>query len=57
MPPGIPVACVGIGRGDNAGILAAQIMAVTDKELEAKMAEYRKELADKVEMDALSLFE
>jgi len=57
MPPGIPVACVGIGRGDNAGILAAQIMAVTDKELEAKLVEYRKELAYKVESDALSLFE
>ncbi|MDW7733655.1 MAG: 5-(carboxyamino)imidazole ribonucleotide mutase [Methanolobus sp.] len=57
MPPGIPVACVGIGRGDNAGILAVQIMAVNDKELETKLADHRKELADKVERDALSLFE
>lgn len=56
MPPGIPVACVGIGRGDNAAILAAQIMAVSDKELETKVANYKKELAQKVEQDALSLF-
>lgn len=57
MPPGIPVACVGIGRGDNAGILAIQIMAANNKEMEAKLADYRKELAAKVEKDALSLLE
>ena len=45
MPAGIPVACVGIGRGENAGILAAQIMATGDKELEAKLAVHRKEMA------------
>ncbi|WP_327078531.1 5-(carboxyamino)imidazole ribonucleotide mutase [Methanohalophilus portucalensis] len=57
MPPGIPVAFVGIGRGDNAGILAIQIMAANNKEMEAKLAFYRKELAAKVEKDALSLLE
>ncbi|MCS3923643.1 5-(carboxyamino)imidazole ribonucleotide mutase [Methanosalsum natronophilum] len=57
MPPGVPVACVGIGRGDNAAILAAQIMAVDNKELELKLQDYRKELSEKVEMDAMSLFE
>jgi 5-(carboxyamino)imidazole ribonucleotide mutase len=57
MPPGIPVACVGIGRGDNAGILAVQIMATNNKELETKLTDYRRELAEKVERDALSLFE
>ncbi|WP_340637517.1 AIR carboxylase family protein [Methanolobus psychrotolerans] len=57
MPPGIPVACVGIGRGDNAGILAVQTMAINNKELEIKLADYRRELAEKVERDALSLFE
>ena len=57
MPPGIPVACVGIGRGDNAGILAIQIMAANNKEMEAKLADYRNELAAKVEKDALSLLE
>ncbi|MDG6245032.1 MAG: 5-(carboxyamino)imidazole ribonucleotide mutase [Methanolobus sp.] len=56
MPPGIPVACVGIGRGENAGILAAQILATHKKELEVKLADHRKELADKVEMDSISLF-
>ena len=57
MPPGIPVACVGIGRGENAGILAAQILATHNKELEVKLADYRKELADKVEKDSINLFE
>ncbi|WP_370575927.1 5-(carboxyamino)imidazole ribonucleotide mutase [Methanomethylovorans sp.] len=57
MPPGIPVACVGIGRGDNAGILAVQIIATNNKKLEAKLLDYKKELADKVERDALNLFE
>ena len=57
MPPGIPVACVGIGRGDNVGILAIQIMAANNKEMEAKLADYRNELAAKVEKDALSLLE
>lgn len=57
MPPGIPVACVGIGRGDNAGILATQIMAANNRELEVKLADYRRELAEKVERDTLNLFE
>lgn len=56
MPSGIPVACVGIGRGDNAGILVAQIMAANNDELDLKLRDYRSELAEKVDKDALNLF-
>jgi 5-(carboxyamino)imidazole ribonucleotide mutase len=33
MPPGVPVATVGIGAAKNAGLLAAQILAVGDERL------------------------
>ena len=52
MPPGIPVASVGLDRGDNAAILAAQILSVKNPELVQKMEAYRKEMADKVEKDS-----
>lgn len=45
MPPGIPVATVGIDSAKNAGLLAAQILAVSDKLLEKKLLTYKKELA------------
>lgn len=49
MPPGIPVATVGTDRADNAGILAAQIIATSNKEVAARLAEYKKEMAKGVE--------
>jgi phosphoribosylamine---glycine ligase len=51
MPPGVPVATVSIGKpgATNAGVLAAQILAVGDKALAARLATYKKKLADKVE--------
>ena len=51
MPQGIPVATVAIGKAGagNAGILAAQILAVADKGLAAKLKEFKQDLADKVE--------
>ncbi len=52
MPPGIPVASVGLDRGDNAAVLAAQILSVKYPELVQKMEAYRKEMADKVEKDS-----
>lgn len=50
MPGGIPVACMAIGKAGakNAGILAVEILAVTDKALEKKLISYKKDLADKV---------
>jgi 5-(carboxyamino)imidazole ribonucleotide mutase len=46
MPPGVPVATVGIGAGRNAGLLAVQILARGDPALREKMAAFKKRLAD-----------
>lgn len=48
MPAGIPVATVAIDGAANAGILAAKILAVGDKELRIKLREYSKEMKDGV---------
>lgn len=47
MPPGIPVAAVGLDRGDNAALLAIEIMAVKDKNLVKKLEQYRESLRKK----------
>lgn len=52
MPPGIPVATVAINGAKNAGILAAQILATSDKELEEKLVEYKKNMAITVDQKA-----
>ena len=52
MPPGIPVAAVGMDRGDNAATLAVEILAIKDDSLKSKLADYRKEQADKVIADS-----
>ena len=46
MPPGIPVATVGIGNSKNAGYLAVQILALKYPELKEKLLAFRKKLAD-----------
>lgn len=48
MPPGIPVAAVGLDRGDNAALLAIEILSLNDKNLEKQLKEYRKKMKDKV---------
>lgn len=48
MPTGIPVATVAIGGAANAALLCAQILAVEDKELAAKLDEKRKKDAEAV---------
>ena len=48
MPSGIPVATVAINGGANAALLAAQILAVEDKELAAKLDKKRKDAAELV---------
>ena len=55
MPPGIPVAAVGLDRGDNAAILAAEILSVGTPTLRKKLAEYRKEMEAKVIADSESV--
>ena len=53
MPGGIPVATMAIGKSGakNAGIFAAEILALKNPSLTKKLKEYRKELAEKVEKD------
>ena len=48
MPSGVPVATVAIGGSENAEILAAQILALGDASLAAKLKEYKKEMRAKV---------
>jgi len=48
MPPGIPVATVGINGSQNAGILAAQIIASGDKEVMAEVVKYKESLKKKI---------
>ena len=52
MPPGIPVAAVGLDRGDNAAVLAVEMLAMTDERLSKALADHRKEQADKVAADS-----
>ena len=52
MPPGIPVAAVGLDRGDNAAILAAEMLSVADPKISEALSAYRVEMADKVIMDS-----
>ena len=46
MPPGVPVATVGIGNAKNAAVLAAQIIAAGDEALRQKLRDYKRELAE-----------
>ena len=48
MPPGIPVATVGINGALNAGILAVQMLAVGDEALQTKLAQYKEDLKKKI---------
>ena len=54
MPPGVPVATVSIGKpgATNAAVLAAQILALADPALAARLADYKRTLAEKVEQAA-----
>ena len=48
MPPGIPVAAVGLDRGDNAALLALEILALKDNKLKLKIETYREKMRDKI---------
>lgn len=48
MPGGFPVATVGINRAENAGLLAARMIAIEDSKVYQKLCDYHKELTDKV---------
>jgi 5-(carboxyamino)imidazole ribonucleotide mutase len=48
MPPGIPVATVGVNAAQNAGILAAQIIATGDKTIMSEVVKYKESLKKKI---------
>lgn len=48
MPTGIPVATVGVGASDNAGLLAVQMLALSDETLAEKLRDYKVEMAEGV---------
>ncbi|MCD4677283.1 MAG: phosphoribosylamine--glycine ligase [Desulfobacula sp.] len=56
MPPGIPVSTMAIGKSGayNAGIFAAQILAVSDPLIAEKLSAFKQEMADKVDKKAKS---
>jgi phosphoribosylaminoimidazole carboxylase PurE protein len=57
MPPGVPVATVAVGKAGatNAGVLAAQMLALADPALAERVDAYKARLADKVEQAAARL--
>lgn len=48
MPNGVPVATVALNASKNAGLLAVQMIAISDTSLSAKLDQYKAELIDKV---------
>jgi 5-(carboxyamino)imidazole ribonucleotide mutase len=48
LPRGMPVAAVGLDQGENAALLAAQILAMKDKKIKEKLEQYRKKLLEEV---------
>jgi len=57
MPPGVPVAAVGLDRGENAAILAVEILALRDERLVDKLKEHREALRKWVLEDSRTLGE
>lgn len=57
MPPGVPVATVAIGKpgATNAGVLAAQMIALGDQAIAAKLVDYKVKLEQKVEAAAAKM--
>ncbi|MCH2358629.1 MAG: 5-(carboxyamino)imidazole ribonucleotide mutase [Candidatus Poseidoniales archaeon] len=57
MPPGMPVAAMGVDRGENAAVLAIQMLALSDPDLATSMGEWREKMSQKVISDDESLSE
>ncbi len=55
MPSGIPVATVGVNGGENAGLLAAQILGVKYPEIAEKLTEYKRKMRQKINEDDCAL--
>ena len=57
MPAGIPVATVGVNGGENAGLLALQILGIKYPEIEKQLADYKQAMRDKIKADDKALQE
>jgi len=57
MPSGVPVATVGINGGKNAGLLAIQILATYDKDLESKLVAYKNKMSEEIQAKGKKLEE
>lgn len=55
MPSGIPVATVGVNGGENAGLLALQILGVKYPEISKKLKDYKQKMRDKINADDAAL--
>lgn len=55
MPSGIPVATVGVNGGENAGLLALQILSLRYPEIAEKLKGYKKQMAEKIADDDAAL--
>ena len=51
LPPGVPAACVGVDRGDNAGLLAVQILAISNPSLATLLDQHKVNQVNKVLKD------
>ncbi len=57
MPPGVPVATVGINAARNAGVLAAKVLGATDTEVRERVRQFKAEMAQSVEKRNSKLME
>ncbi len=55
MPTGIPVATVGVNGGENAGLLALQILGIKYPAIAEKLGQYKKSMAEKINSDDAAL--
>ncbi len=57
MPSGIPVATVGVNGGENAGLLAAQILGIKYADIAQKLKDYKNKMEEKIHNDDAALNE
>lgn len=57
MPPGIPVATVAVDGAKNAGLLAVQILAVSDSNLSAKLVQFKIDMAKAINKDDNTVYD
>lgn len=55
MPSGIPVATVGVNGGENAGLLALQILGIKYPDIAAKLKDYKARMREKINSDDIAL--